>query len=155
MRNISRKRYDIESSYQRETITKSHIGFPTKLKYWTFGDPERSRSLTEILELEYLANIADREFRSIDYYKVAYCLSNQFEQFELWWPWNVKVTNQKLRFGISHKRYEIESSYQPNTIIKPHTCFLKKFKYLTFGDPERSRSLTEIFGAEYLANDMR
>ena len=33
--------------------------------------------------------------------------------------------------------------------------FPKKVKYLTFGDPERTWSLTEILEAEYLANDMR
>ena len=32
------------------------MGFPTKFKYLIFGDPERSRSLTEILDADYLAN---------------------------------------------------------------------------------------------------
>ena len=31
----------------------------------------------------------------------------------------------------------------------------KKMKYLTFGDPGRSRSLNEILEAEYFANGMR
>ena len=31
----------------------------------------------------------------------------------------------------------------------------KKVKYLTIGDPERSRSQTEILDAEYLANGTR
>ena len=31
-------------------------GFPKKMKCFTFGDPEKSMSLTEILDAEYLAN---------------------------------------------------------------------------------------------------
>ena len=31
----------------------------------------------------------------------------------------------------------------------------KKEKYLTFGDPERPRSLNDILDAEYLENGMR
>ena len=54
---ITRKWCEIESSCQQQnTNIKSHMGFPTKLDYLTFGDPERSRSLTEILDEEYLAN---------------------------------------------------------------------------------------------------
>ena len=33
--------------------------------------------------------------------------------------------------------------------------FQKYKKYLTFGDPERSRSLKDILDAEYLVNGMR
>ena len=33
--------------------------------------------------------------------------------------------------------------------------FLKKLKYLTFSDPDKSRSLTEILEAEYVAKGMR
>ena len=46
----------IESLYQQNTILKSHMGFPTKLKYLTFGDPGRSRSLSDIFDAKYLAN---------------------------------------------------------------------------------------------------
>ena len=35
---------------------KSHIAFPKKVECLTFGDPESSRSLTEILDVEYFAN---------------------------------------------------------------------------------------------------
>ena len=45
----------MENSYQQKPIEKSHIGFPKKVKYLTFAEPERSRSLTEILDAEYLA----------------------------------------------------------------------------------------------------
>ena len=41
-------------------------------------------------------------------------------------------------------------------IVKGHTYGLfKQLKYSTFGDPERSRSLTNISDAEYLANGSR
>ena len=53
---ITRKWCEIESSCQQNTNIKSPMGFLTKLKYLTFDDPERSRSLTEILDAEYLAN---------------------------------------------------------------------------------------------------
>ena len=46
----------MESLYQQKVIIKSHTGYPKEAKYLTFGDPERSRSLTEILDAEYLAN---------------------------------------------------------------------------------------------------
>ena len=51
---------------------------------------------------------------------------------------------------------QIESWYQQKTIIRLYTMgFPDKFKFLTFGDPERSRSLTEILDAEYHADDVR
>ena len=39
--------------------------------------------------------------------------------------------------------------------MKLPMSFLKKYKYLAFGDRENSRSLTEILVAEYLSNGMR
>ena len=137
---ISRKRYEIESSYQQDTTTKLHIGFPKNVKYLTFGDSERSRSITEIIDAEYLAN-GTREFVSTgDLDKVAHWLLKKSKIFDLWWLWKVKVTNRNRRCGISRKRYMIESLYQQNIIIQSHIGFPKKVKYLTFGDPERSRN---------------
>ena len=46
----------MESWYQQKTVIKLQIGVPKNLKYLTFGDIERSRSLTEILDAEYLIN---------------------------------------------------------------------------------------------------
>ena len=66
-----------------------------------------------------------------------------------------KVSNRKLKSGIPHKWCEIESSYQQETIIKSHMGFRKKFKYLTFGDPEGSRSSTKTLDVEYLTNGAR
>ena len=40
-------------------------------------------------------------------------------------------------------------------IIKSNIDLIKKLKNLTFADPEKSRSLTEILDAEYLANSAR
>ena len=89
--------------------------------------------------------VRDIEFVSTEgLYKVAHELSKKVEIFDLGWPWKVKVTNRNLRCGISRKRYEIESLYQQNIIIKSHMGFLKKLKHLTLGDPERSRSQIEI-----------
>ena len=100
--------------------------------------------------------VQDSEFVSReDHYKVAYDLSKKEDIFDLWWPWKVKVTNWNLGSGISRKRYEIESSYLGNTIIKLPIGFQIRLKYLTFGDLERTRSPTEILDAEYLANGMR
>ena len=90
----------------------------------------------------------DREFVSREgHYKIPYRFPKKVEIFDHRWPWKVKVTNWNLRCGISRKRYEIESSFQQKVIIKSHIGFPKKAKYLTFGDPERSRSLTEILDA--------
>ena len=76
------------------------------------------------------------------------------------WPWEGQMSDfqqghQKYDGKYLGKRYEIESSYQQKTIIKLHISFPKKVKYLTFDDPERSRSLMEILDAEYLANGTR
>ena len=78
----------------------------------------------------------DREFVSTEHhYEVPYELSKKVEIFDLWWPWKVKVTNRNLRCGISRKRYEIESLYQQDTIIKSRMGFKTKSKYSTFGWP--------------------
>ena len=96
------------------------------------------------------------EFVSTEHHCISpYSLSKNFEIFNLWLLWKVKVTNRNLRCGIFRKRYEIESSYPQETIIKLDLVFSSNVKYLTFGDPERSRSLTEILDAEYLANGTR
>ena len=51
MRNISQTVLDGQF-VSTEGQYKSYIGFPKKVKYLTFGDSERSRSLTEILDAE-------------------------------------------------------------------------------------------------------
>ena len=62
---------------------KSLIGFPKKVKYLTFGDSERSRSVTEISGAEYLANGARREFASTEGpYKVPYRIPQKGETFD-------------------------------------------------------------------------
>ena len=53
---ISRKWRQIESWYQQKIIIKSHMGFLKKLENLNFGDPEKSKSLTEILDAEYFVN---------------------------------------------------------------------------------------------------
>ena len=123
---ISRKLYEIKSSYQQNITIMSHTCYLKKLKYLTFIDIEKSRSLTEILDAEYLA-IGTREFVSTrDLDKVAHWLLKKCDIFDLWWLWKIKVTNRNLRCGWSRKRYEIESLYQQNIIIKSHMGFLKK-----------------------------
>ena len=62
--------------------------------------------------------------------------------------------------SVRHRAIEVYyyyyySSYRQNINIKSHIGFQKKLKYLTFDDPEKSRSLTEILDAEYLVNGMR
>ena len=60
------------------------------------------------------------------------------------------VNDLNLKCGISRKRCEIEFvSIEDH--YKVSYGFRKKLKYLTFGDPKRSRSLTEMLDAEYLA----
>ena len=119
---------------------------PKKVKYLSFGDHKRTRSLNEILEGNISQTVRDREFVSTEcHYKVPYRLPENREIFDFRWPWEVKVTNGNLRCEISRQRCEIENSYQQKAIIKSHIGFPKKLKYLTFGDPEMSRSLTEIF----------
>ena len=97
-----------------------------------------------------------REFVSTEnHYKVLYGLAEKVEIFDFGWPWKVKVTNRNLRCEIYRKRYEIESFYQQKIIINSHIGFVKKLKYLTLSDPERSSPLTDILDAEYLANSTR
>ena len=47
---------EIESSFEQNTITKSHMACLKTLWYLTFHDPERWRSWPNILEIEYLEN---------------------------------------------------------------------------------------------------
>ena len=60
-----------------------------------------------------------------------------------------------LNISQFRKRYKIESSNQQKTIIKSHMDLPKKLKYLTFADPEKSRSQTKICDAENLVNVTR
>ena len=66
-----------------------------------------------------------------------------------------KVNNRKLKNGIPCKWCETESLFQQKTVKKSHMGFRKKMKYLTFGDPEGSRSLTFTSDVGYLANGAR
>ena len=66
------------------------MGIPKKLKYLTIGDPEKSRSLTEIVDAEYLAKQNEIQFVSTEHhYRSAYEHSKKVEIFDRWWPWKV------------------------------------------------------------------
>ena len=142
---ISRKRYEKESLYQQKVITKSHIGFPKRWNIWSsvtlksqcHKSKSKIRNISQTIRDKKIVSTEDR-------YKVPYRLPKRGEIFDLRWLWKVKITNRNLRCGISRQRNELESLYQQKVIIKSHIGFPIKVKYLTFGDPERLRSLMEI-----------
>ena len=67
------------------------MGFPEKLENLNFGDPERSKSVTEILDAEYLVNGVGYRVqvnkRLIGMHRLRIGWRNQFD---IWWPWKVR-----------------------------------------------------------------
>ena len=78
-----------------------------------------------------------------------WCIPDVFEATD---ENDLEITMVVLRGGTHIDNDEEERSACVGTYF---ICFPEKLKYLTFGDSERSRSLSEILDAEYLANGTR